>query len=166
MKTIQVTDKMHASLMELSRELNTQDHRATAMPYFFQVRTTERQYGPEGIGEECYVYDSIIIETAEEIESEIFELYGGDISRSDIEQMPESEKDTILTENGWRCVHYELKEEYQNAFFTAKACKANIAANKHHYTEPVDFLSYGFRNPELELVLKFLCELSGGKLHK
>ena len=39
MKTIQVTDEMHDFLINISKELNTQSHRATAMPYFFQVQT-------------------------------------------------------------------------------------------------------------------------------
>lgn len=39
MKTIEVTDEMYKFLEELSTELNTQNHRCTAMPYFFQVQT-------------------------------------------------------------------------------------------------------------------------------
>ena len=41
MKTIKISDEMYSSLMELSKEINGQDHRATQMPYLFQVQTKE-----------------------------------------------------------------------------------------------------------------------------
>ena len=34
-----------------------------------------------------------------------------------------------------------------------------VAANKHHYRNPVDYLNYAFRNPELEKVLEILSKI-------
>jgi hypothetical protein len=41
-----------------------------------------------------------------------------------------------------------------------KACKKHIECNSHHYNEPVDYLSYASRNPELEMVQKFIMGLT------
>lgn len=41
MKTIKINDEMYEFLMNLSKELNTQNHRATAMPYFFQISSIQ-----------------------------------------------------------------------------------------------------------------------------
>lgn len=41
MKTIEVSDETYKFLMDLSKELTTQNHRGTAMPYFFQIKTQE-----------------------------------------------------------------------------------------------------------------------------
>ena len=162
MKTIEITDQMYDFLMELSKEINSQDHRCTRMPYFFQVQTTEAVSVGEGQGEEIWHQDGSILETQEEIDEAVKELLDG------TEPMPEDnyEKELTLEEAGWCKVNRDYTEVYQEAFFTAKACKEHIAINKHNYREPVDFLSGSFRNPELELVMKFLCELSGGELHK
>jgi len=45
--------------------------------------------------------------------------------------------------------------------FTEKTYKEHMG---HHYVNPVDFLNYAFQNPKLELVFRFLCELTGGQL--
>jgi len=52
MRTIKVNDEMYEFLINLSKELNTQDHRCTAMPYFFQVQTKEQVPAADGCGYE------------------------------------------------------------------------------------------------------------------
>ena len=49
MKIIEIEDEMYEFLMNLSKELNTQDHRGTAMPYFFQIQTKEKVAAPDEI---------------------------------------------------------------------------------------------------------------------
>ena len=168
MKTIEVSDAMYDFLMSLSKELNTQDNRGTAMPYFFQIETKEKVYTPEGCGTECYVNDDSEIETDEEIKEAIAGIRGIDVVDFEkyFTELDGGEQEDILLRNGWRKVNYQMVDKYQNAFFTAKACKEHIAQNNYHYNEPVDYLSHAFRNPEMKLVLKFLTELTGGSLHK
>jgi hypothetical protein len=141
MKTIEVTDEMYDFLINLSKELNTQDHRATAMPYFYQIQTKEQVAVPEGCGIMAWHQDGSLIETDEEIDTVVFE---------------------------WKdeSVPFEDKEKLENAFLTEKACKKHIELNYYHYCKPVDYLNHAFRNPELEQVLKFICQLTGGELHK
>lgn len=162
MKTIQVTDEMHEFLINLSKELNTQNHRATAMPYFFQIQTQERVVAAEGCGTEAWVSDGTFIETDEEINEAISDYK--EIPIEDVKRMGEYEKEEMLEEAGWRKINYDYEDRYENAFFTEKACRLHIKQNEYHYNKPVDYLSYASRNPELEMVMKFLCELTGGEI--
>jgi len=183
MKTIKVTDKMYNFLIGLSKELNTQNHRCTAMPYFFQIRTTEQCAAYPGQGGEIWVNgEGDELETEEEMREFIQQyIYENDESISHIDddeakkeakvkvdEMDEYDIEEYLeeTHNNWWKVNVTTEHKYQNAFLTEKACREHINSNKHHYRSPVDYLTYAFRNPELERVLKFLCELTGGKLHK
>ena len=82
--------------------------------------------------------------------------------------MAENEdSDTYLeTHNyNWRRLEVTTEDRYQNTFFTAKACQEHIDSNDYHYKSPDVFLNHAWRNPEMELIATFLCELSGGKLH-
>lgn len=170
MKKIKVTDEMYKALVELSNELNSQDNRATAMPYFYQIQTKEQVPTMEGCGVEAWHYDSRLIETDEEIKEAIFEYQEWELNSVTNNKMynaiAESEKEDILERIGFNKVNYDIIDKYENAFLTEKGCRKHIEANKHHYKKPVDYLAHAFRNPELETVLKFLCELTGGKLHK
>jgi len=169
MKTIEVSDEMHEFLMNLSNELNTQDHRGTRMPYFFQVQTQEVQYVPDGCGIEVWVCDGATLETDEEIKEEVIRYKEWDtLEEEDAEkrfaELDRWEVKEIMEEN-WRKVDMDHESRYENAFLTSKACDEHIMVNKHNLHSPVNYLSGSFRNPELEMVMKFLCELSGGKLH-
>ena len=54
----------------------------------------------------------------------------------------------------------------KNAFLTAKGCKDHIEKNSYHYNDPIDYLNCAWRNPEMELISKFLCGLVGKEPHK
>ena len=60
-----------------------------------------------------------------------------------------------------RSYQVTTEQRYQNTFFTAKACDEHIRLNHYHYKSPVCYLNHAWRNPEMDLVSKFLCELSG-----
>ena len=166
MKNIQVTDEMYEFLMNLSKELNTQDHRGTRMPYFFQVETKEQVSAPEGCGTEAWHYDGSLIETEEEIKEVVFEYKGWDENNSEsYDKLYDYEKESILELSGYQKVNYEYRSNYENAFFTSKACDEHIRVNGHNLNSPKNYLTGAIRNTELETVMKFLCELSGGKLH-
>jgi len=160
MKTIEITDEMYDFLMELSKELNTQDNRATAKPYFFQIQTNEEVGVPEGCGEKAWYYDGAKIQTQEEIDQVVFDYYDPKYTMDEIKKMDEWDKLDMIEKQGWRKVYFDYKHEYQNAFLTAKACKEHIRLNHYHYREPVDYLQHAFRNYELEMVLRFISGLS------
>lgn len=167
MKTINVSDEVYSSLMELSKEINNQDHRSTAMPYFFQIRETKQidgvseEYSPDGYVWICPNGDGTIDNNRESMIEELEQAdveFDKDITNDNLEE--------LMAENGYKKGYFRNEEIYSNAFLTAKACKEHIKLNSYHYSEPVDYLTHAFRNPELELILKFLCELTDGKLHK
>lgn len=169
MKTIQVSDEMYEFLMNLSKELNTQDHRCTAMPYFFQVQH-EKQVGvPSGCGVEGWFCDGTILTSDEEIKEAVFEYKEWELGNSEHEKLYKEmdwlDIEDVMEEN-YRKVNIDTEKVYANAFLTEKACKQHIAANKHHYSNPQDFLTHAFRNPELEKVMEFLCGITNGKIHK
>lgn len=161
MKTIEIPEELHDQLMELSRNINSQNNRATAMPYFFQIRTNERVRVPEGCGTECWYCDDTTIETQEEIDQTIADYLDCEIEK--VKVMNDWDKDPILEKAGWKRVNYDYEYKFQNAFLTEKSCKEHIERNHYHYKDPVDYLSHAFRNPDLELVYKFLCGLSKEK---
>jgi len=171
MKTIQVTDEMYNSLIELSNELNTQDHRCTAMPYFFQIQTEEWESAPEGQGEEVWFCDGSFLESEDEIKEAVIEYKGWvhDYEEDEVEkkynELTDYEKDEIL-ENNYRKVNRQKVFKLQNAFLTEKSCKQHIKNNSYHYENPKDYLSHANRNSDMETIIKYLCELNGGKIHK
>jgi hypothetical protein len=171
MKTIEVTDEMYDSLMELSKELNTQDHRCTAMPYFFQIQTEEWEPAPEGQGEEVWFCDGSFLESEDEVKKAVinYKEWNYEYGQNDIErkynELTDDEKEEIL-ENNYQKVNRQKVFKLQNAFLTEKACKDHIKKNRYHYEKPTDYLSHANRNSDMETIMKFICELSGGKMHK
>jgi ABC-type ATPase with predicted acetyltransferase domain len=168
MKNIEVTDEMYNFLIELSSEINTQDNRATAMPYFFQIQTKEEVAVPEDCGIEAWYCDGSKIETEKEIIQVIYDYHEGDrkYTKKFIKSMDSWEREEEMKAAGWQPVNYDYKDKYENAFLTAKACKEHIRLNHYHYNQPVDYLSHAFRNPELEKVYEFLCGLTNKPMHK
>lgn len=169
MKTIEVEDEMYDFLMNLSKELNTQDHRSTAMPYFYQIEDEEEISVGAGQGTEGWYCDGTVITSDEDIKEAIFEYQDWEMGNQKHEKlftkMDCLDRENILEEN-YRKVYISTQKVLYNAFLTEKACKHHIATNLHHYRKPVDYLSYASRNTELETLLKFLCQLNGGEIHK
>jgi len=156
---------MYEFLINLSKELNTQDHRGTRMPYFFQVQTKKQIAVPKGCGTEAWHYDGSLIETKKEIEEAVNEYKGWDEATTEFNHLEDYEIEDILESAGYVKVNYDYETELENCFLTSKACDEHIRVNGHNLKSPVNYLSGSFRNPELEMLMKFLCELTGGKLH-
>jgi len=165
MKKIEVSDEMYIFLKELSKELNTQDHRGTRMPYFFQVREEEEISVPLGNGEIAWYCDGSLLKTEEEISGAINYYKEWATGSPEYEELDEDDKADILEEAGYREVNYDTQHTLSNAFLTSKACDQHIKDNGHNLKSPMNYLSGSFRNPELEKLMQFLCELTGGQLH-
>ncbi|MFR4037122.1 MAG: hypothetical protein ACLTZT_04500 [Butyricimonas faecalis] len=75
MKTIQVTDEIYAFLSNLSKEIKSQDNRATAPPYF-QVQEDEEIAVPKGCGKKFGCDGEICLRTKGDIKGAIFEWKG------------------------------------------------------------------------------------------
>lgn len=174
MKTIKVNDEMYDFLMDLSNELNTQDHRCTAMPYFFQVRETKECPAHEGNGTEVLYSSEYELELRTEEEKieflkdhvENYKDIGWDDELSEIDELDEYTIDSILCQDDFDKFYVDDIHEYSNCFFTSKACDEHIRINGHNLHKPINYLNHAYRNVEIDTLLKFLCELNGGETHK
>ena len=149
---------MYEFLLNLSKELNTQDNRATADPYFFQVQTVEDVAAYPSCGTEILIdSDGFEIRTLEELKDYTgdYELLEYESGSDDIDDMLEYLEEQFPMDS-WRIVEVTERKNLENFFFTEKACHHHIERNKHNMNEPQSYVSYGNRNPELEQVIKFL----------
>ena len=138
MKTIKVTDEVHAKLIALATEMTTQDHRCTRGPHLFQIQKTEKCAAYEGQGDRVWVDDEgQQVDDPESYTEEYKESLSGQ-KLYDFEDMDIDEKMDYMD-----CyqVNETTREVYQNCFFTAKACQEHIEANHYHYHNPVNYLN-------------------------
>lgn len=169
MKTIEVPDSIYDRLKAIADEISTQDSRATARPYLFQIRTDEKVHVPDLNGD----FKCIISRDCEEVGPFSYPVIADIALNRDVE-LPDHIKsdDDVnlfsrdvydwLEENGsYRVESYSIKHRLENAFFTAKGCQAHIKGNGHHYSNPKDYLSYAFRNPEMAVVFELFDLLAG-----
>lgn len=154
-------------LKELKHELNTQDNRATANPRFYQIQHEKfvASFDGEGnyfeavcYGESLgiYTYDDEGLEELKDVLlADYDEEYSEDVEEINSLKLEKLDNDSL----DLKCYLGDYEHVYLNAFLTERACKEHIEANRHHYQNPVDYLSYGFRNPELEKVLEILSKI-------
>lgn len=162
MKTINVTDDMYDFLSSLSKEIKTQNTRATRPPYFFQVQEDQEVSAPDGCGEEVWVMDGeICLRTPEDIKIAYFEYKGWEIGNKEDEENYKKlyswDIDEALEVN-YRKVNIEIKPKFSNSFLTEKACLEHIAFNRNNLTNPKPYLHAASRNREMDMLFKFITE--------
>ena len=160
MKTIEITDEMYNSLIELSKEVKTQHNGGLATPYIFQIKTMEEVC--DNNGDKYWLSDDTLISTEEDIRYAIFEWKEWDEDNlEDVEKydnLDEYEIDDIMQEN-YTEVYLSEEARYENAFLTRKACQEHINKNSYHYRKPTAYQNTAFRNNEMELIFNFLKQL-------
>lgn len=160
MKKIEVTEEMYSALMVISKELNSQNHRCTAMPYMIQLSKKKEVAAYEGCGKTYWFGNEGERLDTEDDENEVIkehlkDKYGTDES---FEELEDYEKGSILEDLEYREIEVTTEDELSNFFFTDKGLR-------DFYGKDVNTYMTGVTNPELKTVMTFLCELSGGKLH-
>ncbi len=166
MKTIELTDEMYDKLIELSTEMKTQDNRYTAMPFMFQVETTEQVAAYEGCGDSIWVHPEgeTELKSDDEIREYVFKHLSKENTpekaKSILDDMDEYECEEWLEEHEFYQVQVTTENRYQNTFFTARACQAHIDSNSYHYNKPRVYLNHAWRNPEMNLITEFLCVIT------
>lgn len=163
MATIQIPDELLENLLAISREMRTQDRRCTASPYFYQIRCDKKVYdwGLNG-DHKVLVDDEIEIETYKEMrkylkENSIKQPKGFKAMWDDWYELLEFIEDNGIS---LKECSYSIEHTYENSFLTELACKAHIKMNHYHYDNPVDYVSHANRNPEMEIIQKFLLSLT------
>lgn len=146
MPLIEVTDEQYEFLKNLKHEMETQDNRGTAQPYFYQIKRKERIYG-------------------EELQQSDGTVWVNGLERNELteEEYEIEKKEEGFDESDWTELQYQEFTTYTNVFLTEKACEEHIQSNKHHYLdEPVSHLSYvdhAWRNPEMEKLYEIILSV-------
>jgi hypothetical protein len=150
MPLIEVTEKQYEFLKNLQNEINTQDNRATAKPYFFQVKKTDRVYGESLCQSDGHGY-------VDKDESQFYDEIP-DKEEAGYEDMGDSEY-----QDRFERTEYQEIVSYDNCFFTEKACLRHIKENKHHYAdeEPMQltYLNAAWRKPEMEMMFDIISSV-------
>ena len=158
MKTIEISDENYEFLMNLKNELNTQDCRITASPYYYTIRQKKKVYVPDGCGNEVIYRDETELETKEDCVEYLLDYYEDEYDKDDLNDMSLCELfDILIEERGFSPINYNYEYYYSNVFLTEKACEHHISINKHNLgLEPVSYVDHAYRNPEMEKLLKIL----------
>lgn len=159
--------KAKAALQELLTKMNTQDNRATATPYYYQLRCpirincvdSDNSDGSEWINEENEIVDSVLDFAKEIIEDEGDEspleefCTKNDIQFGTSTEDNDNDIELLATSLNLRRIYYRNSHEYREVFFTEEAAFKFLAQNKHRYPEGTDtYVQCGYRNYEMESI--------------
>lgn len=139
---------------KLAEEIDAQDNRCTARPYFYVIQEKRVEAVPEGCGDfvrwlHC---DGELMD-----EDDVRDWLELDDSADIPDIADEREELTAIS-----CVERWVTPENHNVFFTEKAIKKHIKANAHHWGETRTYVRHAWRNPEMEGALSALREIAEG----
>jgi hypothetical protein len=132
----------------LIREINAQNNRATATPYYFAVQSKKWVDCYHDSEKEVVAYDGRLWTLDEWRESQEWES-------------PEEAFDS------WNDQHpFGVRAEWEDkaVFLTEKAASLFMRANANHLTEPRTYVKHFWRNSQMEAVFRALEAFSGEKL--
>lgn len=163
MKTIKVSDEMYAFLIDLSKKMNTQDNRATADPYMYTITEIVERPAAEGCGESKLIddegneWDLDIVR--EEFPNEI--KHYAKMMTDNLKMTDDIVKDYLIHSKLARKIYFTIEREAlhkmrMNVFFTEDAIRLHLKQNSYHFDEGKDYMIHAWRNPEMEMVHKFL----------
>lgn len=173
MKTLEISDELYEKLKYLSDEIKNQNNRGTADPYFYQILTydkipTDSNYEDESKWisyEDCFSVENTadamkqyILDNEKECEDVIKE-YLEYWCYDNFDYTDEDALEEVFKNLGFEKISYKLVPRYENCFLTEKSIKEHIRLNGYHYEEPKDYMSYAFRNPDMDTIFKFLREI-------
>lgn len=185
MTKIEISDELYEKLINISKELNNQDHLCTAMPYLFQIKDYKKVSCHEDYGDDFELIDEE--NDSNEIDTSSIETIIQYLKENDMYDELKEEIDEIIEDNKdyeyWNYIvnetidilvekysmtkfYYQEIETFSNWFFTRKEAEDFLKSNSYHFTEKAHiYLNYLSRNDEMKSIITFLCELSWWKLH-
>ncbi len=160
------------------KELNSQDNRITASPYYYTLRCPKQVFGVDkgnsedfiwvdDAAEEIHAPEEVAVEVLQELGMEDCKrAYGGMVPEGDIPEKAEEVTDMWLIiaaeEGDWTKRWYRNEHEFKGVFFTEKAIFKHLEENKHRYPEGTDtYLEHAWRNPELKQLFENIGKLVG-----
>lgn len=161
MKSIQLTDEQYEFLMNLSKEMNTQDNLATADPlycvYDKEDVPTSSDYSSKYVWLSYDCDYHIEGEDKKSIEEKIKE-YKEDNPEEDMSNMDEDEAMEHMQFKKCYCIEKDIFKE--NAFLTMKAAKRFIELNHYHYKKPYVYVISAWRNNEMQTIMGLIKNLT------
>jgi hypothetical protein len=168
-------------LLELQKEMNTQDVVGQADPRYWTIKDYFKIYGQELAqpdGCEIYIDDILIYGKASRPDAiEIVEIvkrwllnHAADCSKADLDDILFVDDLEELLERkcyDFRILDYALIPTYNGFFLTQKAAAEHL--KKYEYNYGPDACTYAmtaFRSPEAEMLYKILHEVDFSKLNK
>jgi hypothetical protein len=148
MKTVTISDDAARFIINFVNQIETQDNRSTASPYFYVVRGIKKLTAADDRGCGYEYYDSELCESFTEDELKKY--------------CEENELDFELHSEELERINVQEVEVDENVFFTFEGYKKHINMNGHNYRHFERFNSYvkhAFRNPEIENLLKTIKEI-------
>lgn len=163
MREIKVTDEQYDFLINLSKEINTQDNLATAHPLYCifdkEDVPTSSDYSDKyaWLSYDCdYHIDG---DDKKSIKEKI-QSYKDD-NPEEVENMKDMGEDDAMEHMEFKKVYGIEKERFTgNAFLTMKAAKRFIELNHYHYKKPYVFVTSAWRNDEMQTIMGIIKELS------
>ena len=179
MKTIHISDEDYETLMELSKELQTQENDGQAFPYFWVPTSKKLEQDPNDNGSVTIILDTrnneefspeewaeynpgrykkFLEETHCDVEYDNCNLpYDVDFESDwvDYLRLNEADHDIVVYSSNW-----EWKEEVNPSLFKSDV-KNFIASNAHHLGEsPKTYAHSVWRMPKMEKLIKILYRLN------
>lgn len=149
---IDISEESFAFLKNLVKEIDSQDNRATAAPYYYVIQARKERIAPPGDkgDKTLYWHDGEYMEADDWAESLDFESK---------EKFIEWWGNKYPYEEPLEINYYMGDPEQSNIFFTEKACHKHIKQNHYHFTEPRSYIKHAWRNPEIEQLFKSIREI-------
>jgi len=146
---VEISEKSFEFLKRLIKEIDEQDNRCTADPYYYVIQEEKTLVCAPGCGDEMYYIHDGEGRTKEEL-MENFDL------------ISDGEFDDFICSNGVEEIEIEKKHDdatLSNVFFTEKACHKHIELNHYHFNKPRSYVKHAWRNPEVESIFKAIREI-------
>jgi len=152
-------------IANLMRDINAQDNRATASPYYFEVQQLEwigpidEIYGHWDETREVWEFEGEQYDTEAEFKRAVWEYYWPGSGREErkkairkIRKAFDDYGDSITLCGVWRC---------KGVFLTQTAALKHIHANQHRYFKTRTYVQHFWRNSEMETVFEALADYCG-----
>jgi len=150
---IEISNESYEFVKNLIAEIDSQDNRMTANPYYYVIQEEKTRCVAPGCGDDVvYIHDGEGF--SKEDMMDVFEL--------ETDEEFENFKDANYIEE------VEIVREHDdavqsNVFFTEKACHRHIELNHYHFRDPRSYVKHAWRNPEVEGIIKALREIAESK---
>lgn len=146
-------------LQELMTEINRQDNRCTASPYYYVIQVQELVEDCDG--EEHYFLEGEEITKEELVKLTTQELEDNYGEGATVESVLEEKCSALYMSLKWvdTC-------DNNGIFLTEKAANEHIKLNGYHYNNPRTYVRYFWRCPEIEKLFEAISDVCGVKWEK